>query len=69
MSAEQLARTLRAPLPDAFTELTGAELAELDRLLRAAHTERAETLAAAVDSSLELIPRLMRPAVKKALGL
>ncbi|MFX0576362.1 hypothetical protein [Nocardia nepalensis] len=68
-AASTLTRTLGAALPDEFGRLTDAELAELDRLLGAALTGRAERLDAATESSLQLIPRLMRPAVKKALGL
>ncbi|MFI5776300.1 hypothetical protein [Nocardia sp. NPDC051570] len=69
MSAELLTRTLGAPLPEEFTRLSDAELGELDRLLREAQIRRAKRLAAALDSSMDFIPRLMRPAVKKALGL
>ncbi|AFU01916.1 MULTISPECIES: hypothetical protein [Nocardia] len=67
--AHPLTQTLGAPLPDEFGRLTEADLAELDRLLRTAVSARGERLGAAVESSLQLIPRLMRPAVKKALGL
>ncbi|MBF6331286.1 hypothetical protein [Nocardia transvalensis] len=69
MSAEVLARTLGAALPPEFATLSDAELAELDRLLRAAQARRSNNLAGAIDSSMDFIPRLMRPAVKKALGL
>ncbi|WP_069160885.1 hypothetical protein [Nocardia altamirensis] len=68
-AATPLIRTLGAPLPDEFDRLSAADLAELDRLLRAAQTARGQRLGAAVESSLQLIPRLMRPTVKKALGL
>ncbi|MFI9508516.1 hypothetical protein [Nocardia sp. NPDC052566] len=68
-AARQLTATLDAPLPDEFDRLSEAELAELDRLLRTAREQRAQELGAAIDSSLQLVPRLMRPAVKKVLGL
>ncbi|WP_306364224.1 hypothetical protein [Nocardia sp. CC227C] len=68
-TAHQLGTTLRAPLPAAFDRLTDTELAELDRLLHDALRRRADNLDAAIDTSLDYVPRLMRPAVKKALGL
>ncbi|MFC9436302.1 hypothetical protein [Nocardia sp. NPDC057030] len=68
-AAQPLIRTLGAPLPDEFDRLTDSDLAELDRLLRHAVTARGERLGAAVESSLQLIPRLLRPTVKRALGL
>ncbi|WP_067693489.1 hypothetical protein [Nocardia jejuensis] len=68
-AARQLSTTLGAPLPEAFARLSDAEHTELDRLLRSAMTRRAENLDAAIGSSLDFVPRLMRPAVKKALGL
>ncbi|MFI1919213.1 hypothetical protein [Nocardia sp. NPDC020380] len=68
-AARQLSDTLRAPLPAAFEQLTDADLTELDRLLHDAMDRRRDTLDAALSSSLDFVPRLMRPAVKKALGL
>lgn len=68
-AAATLSRTLGAPLPEEFTALPEADLAALDRLLRTALDARADRLGTAVESSLGLIPRLMRPAVKKVLGL
>ncbi|WP_330180573.1 hypothetical protein OHB26_29795 [Nocardia sp. NBC_01503] len=68
-AAAQLRDTLRAPLPAAFDQLGDADLTELDRLLHAAMTHRAATLDNAIGTSLDFVPRLMRPAVKKALGL
>ncbi|AYF75376.1 hypothetical protein D7D52_17595 [Nocardia yunnanensis] len=69
MSARQLSDTLRAPLPAAFDQLTDPDLAELDRLLTQALTRRGENLDAAIRDSLDIVARLMRPAIKKALGL
>ncbi|MEU6585939.1 hypothetical protein [Nocardia sp. NPDC046763] len=68
-AARQLSHTLRAPLPDAFDQLTDTDLAELHRYLQATMARRRETLDAAIGSSLDFVPRLMRPAIKKALGL
>ncbi|MEU0539777.1 hypothetical protein [Nocardia sp. NPDC005978] len=67
--AHTLATTLQAPLPEAFGQLTDTDLTELDRLLTTALTRRATTLDTAIANSLDFVPRLMRPAVKKALGL
>ncbi|MBF6241203.1 hypothetical protein IU474_29580 [Nocardia otitidiscaviarum] len=68
-AARQLGDALRAPLPAAFERLTDSELTELDRLLHDALRRHAANLDAAIDTSLDYVPRLMRPAVKKALGL
>ncbi|MEC3917726.1 hypothetical protein [Nocardia sp. CDC160] len=68
-AADQLRDTLRAPLPEAFDQLTDTDLADLDRLLREALTRRGHHLDAAITNSLDIVPRLMRPAIKKALGL
>ncbi|GAB0104097.1 hypothetical protein JMUB6875_30710 [Nocardia sp. JMUB6875] len=68
-AARQLSDTLQAPLPAAFDQLTDTDLAELDRLLTQALTRRGHTLDAAITDSLDIVPRLMRPAIKKALGL
>ncbi|UGT43566.1 hypothetical protein LTV02_09370 [Nocardia yamanashiensis] len=67
--ATQLATTLRAPLPQAFEQLTDADHTELERLLTTALQQRGHTLDTAIGNSLDIVPRLMRPAVKKALGL
>ncbi|GAB2513027.1 hypothetical protein [Nocardia heshunensis] len=68
-AARTLSDTLRAPLPDAFDQLTDTDLADLDRHLQAAITRRRDNLDTAIGNSLDIVPRLMRPAVKKALGL
>ncbi|WP_067708196.1 hypothetical protein [Nocardia yamanashiensis] len=68
-AARQLATTLRAPLPEAFDQLTDTDHTELDRLLTTALQHRGKTLDTAIANSLDIVPRLMRPAVKKALGL
>ncbi|MFI6865890.1 hypothetical protein [Nocardia sp. NPDC050406] len=68
-AARQLSTTLHAPLPDAFTQLGDPELTELHRLLTEAIQQRTANLDHAINTSLDFVPRLMRPAVKKALGL
>ncbi|APA98876.1 hypothetical protein [Nocardia seriolae] len=68
-AARQLSDTLRAPLPAAFDQLSDTELAELDRLLNDALVRHGANLDTAIGHSLEIVPRLMRPAIKKALGL
>ncbi|MEV0248303.1 hypothetical protein AB0H76_17030 [Nocardia sp. NPDC050712] len=68
-AAQTLAKTLGAPLPAEFDSLTEADLTALDGLLRGALAGRAARLEAATETSLQLIPRLLRPAVKKVLGL
>ncbi|TLF77502.1 hypothetical protein [Nocardia cyriacigeorgica] len=68
-AAETLSRTLGAALPPEFAALGDEQLAELDRMLHAASDRRSQQMREAFDSGLRLIPRLMRPAVKKALGL
>lgn len=68
-AADTLSQTLGAPLPAEFARLSDAQLTELDRMLRAASEQRSRQMREAFESGLALIPRLMRPAVKKALGL
>ncbi|MEV6280062.1 hypothetical protein [Nocardia sp. NPDC051832] len=68
-AAQTLSKTLGAPLPEEFDRLTDADLTALDGLLREALTGRAQRLESATEASLQLIPRLLRPAVKKVLGL
>ncbi|WP_280232823.1 hypothetical protein [Nocardia cyriacigeorgica] len=68
-AADTVSRTLGAPLPAAFADLTDEQLTELDHLLHGASARRAGQMREAFESGLGLIPRLMRPAVKKALGL
>ena len=64
-----LARTLQAPLPDEFDSLPESALTELEVLLRNALAHRSRALDEGIHASLEHTPRLLRPAVKKALGL
>ncbi|MFE3445618.1 hypothetical protein ACFXNW_21515 [Nocardia sp. NPDC059180] len=68
-AADTLSRTLGAPLPAAFADLTDAQLAQLEQMLHDASARRADQMSEAFESGLRLIPRLMRPAVRKALGL
>jgi hypothetical protein len=68
-AAEELSRTLRAPLPDEFTSLPATQLQQLNELLDATLERRAKALGESINASLEHTPRLLRPAVRKALGL
>ncbi|MBF6454920.1 hypothetical protein [Nocardia cyriacigeorgica] len=68
-AADTLSERLGAPLPEAFSRLSEAQLTELDHVLSAASERRAAQMHAAFESGLQMIPRLLRPAVKKALGL
>jgi hypothetical protein len=68
-AAQQLSGTLRAALPAEFESLSDTDLSRLDTILKAAAAGRAAALGTAIGGSLDYIPRLMRPAVKKALGL
>ncbi|CAM3264192.1 hypothetical protein BST27_23320 [Mycobacterium intermedium] len=67
--AEELSRTLRAPLPDGFESLPAAQLQELNRLLETTLARRAQKLTESINASLDHTPRLLRPAVRRALGL
>lgn len=67
--ADELSRTLRAPLPDGFASLPPGQLQELNKLLEATLERRAQTLTESIHASLDHAPRLLRPAVRKALGL
>lgn len=67
--AEELSRTLRAPLPDGFDALPAAQLQELNRLLGTTLARRAQTMGESINAALDVTPRLLRPAVRKALGL
>ena len=67
--AEELSRTLGAPLPDGFASLPTEQLEQLQRLLDMTLAHRAQTLGESINASLDHAPRLLRPAVRKALGL
>jgi hypothetical protein len=64
-----LAATLKAPIPPEFSALGEGDLAALDATLHAAAAHRSTQLNDAITASLKHLPALLRPAVKKALGL
>jgi len=68
-TAAALARTLGTPLPKDFAALTDEELATLDRMLRTAAQRRAQELTSGIEQSLQHIPAVVRPAVRKMFGL
>ncbi|MBJ8339014.1 hypothetical protein JGU71_08970 [Antrihabitans sp. YC3-6] len=68
-AGQALARTLQAPLPPGFDTVDDADLARLHGFLTKAVEHRSTSLDDAITGSLKHTPRLMRPAVKKALGL
>lgn len=67
--AAALARTLGAPLPKDFAALTDERFAALDAMIRAAADRRARELTTGVEQSLQHVPGLVRPAVRKMFGL
>ena len=68
-AADALSRALDAPIPPEFEALSDEHLHALAAALVAACEHRTEALSTAVTASLRLIPALLRPAVKTALGL
>ena len=68
-AAEALMRALDAPIPPDFERLSDEHLTALASTLVAASEHRTEALSTAITASLRHIPALLRPAVKKALGL
>lgn len=67
--ADRLAAVLQDALPEEFLELGEDQLAVLERLVAAAVDHRAAAFDTAIADSLNHLPRLLRPAVRKALGL
>lgn len=68
-TAAALAATLGAPLPKDFAALTDEQLATLDSLLQRAAQRRADELTTGIAQSLQHVPAVVRPAVRKLLGL
>ncbi|MFC6014453.1 hypothetical protein [Nocardia lasii] len=66
---DQLATTLGTPPPPEFATLTREQLSRLDSHVQHTLDARVSALDEALDSSMRLIPRLARPAVRKVLGL
>lgn len=66
---QSLARTLQSPVPGEFASLGADDLRLLDGAVAAAAHARSRALTEAIESSLRHLPALLRPAVKKVLGL
>ncbi|SFJ84570.1 hypothetical protein [Amycolatopsis sacchari] len=65
-------RTLAAQLgslPEGVAALPEAQQEDLAEALRAARRRQARALAKAGDEALRFVPALLRPAVRKAMGL
>ncbi|MCE5291003.1 MAG: hypothetical protein LLG14_17445 [Nocardiaceae bacterium] len=64
-----ITHTLGSALPPDFTQLTSADLTELDAMLNNVLSQREAALRAAVETSISHAPKLMRPTIRRALGL
>lgn len=64
-----LAAELGAAPPAAFGELDDEALARFAELIRRAKDRRAAEILGAIDASLAMVPRLLRPPVRKVLGV
>jgi len=58
---------LGGPAPDRLEELADADLRAFTDLLHAAKERQSEALVAAVEQSLEIVPRVARGSVRKIL--
>lgn len=70
MSAEgasALEAELGAKAPDGLATLTDAQLRSFAEALHAAKARQSQTLEAAINQSLEIVPRVCRGPVRKAL--
>jgi hypothetical protein len=69
-AARALEEQLGAPPPPGIVAaLTPAELERLAAVVREARREQRRALARAGEEALRHVPRLLRPAVRKAVGL
>jgi hypothetical protein len=68
-AAAELERALGASVPAAFTALGAADAEHLTAAIRAAQTRQATQLEGAVTDALNHVPRPLRGAVRKAVGL
>ena len=68
-AVDALSRALDAPIPPEFEALSDEQLHALAATVVAACEHRTEALSTAITALLRHIPALLRPAVKKALGL
>lgn len=65
----ELERALGAPVPAAFAALGAADSEHLAAAIRAAQSRQAKQLETAVTDALNHVPRPLRGAVRKAVGL
>jgi hypothetical protein len=65
----ELERALGVPVPDAFATLATADVEHLAAAIRTAQTRQAAQLEDAVTDALNHVPRPLRGAVRKAVGL
>lgn len=66
---DELRRQFRAPLPASVAALSDADAADLASALRDARRRQTRQLMAATEESLSQVPRLIRPLVRKVIGL
>lgn len=65
----ELRAQFRSELPARVETLDAEALGDLTAALRDARRRQRETLAKAADESLKQVPRLVRPLVRKVIGL
>ncbi|MGH3861521.1 hypothetical protein [Actinokineospora sp.] len=65
----ELRRQFRSELPAGVESLEAESLSDLTGALRDARRRQRESLAKAADESLKQVPRLVRPLVRKVIGL
>jgi hypothetical protein len=68
-SMGELGRTVGAPVPESFGQLSVEQAAHLAAAIETAIENRTNAISDAIVASMNHIPALLRPAVKKALGL
>lgn len=65
----ELRRQFRAALPEAVEALPADDAADLAAAMRDARRTQTAQLMAATEASLAQVPRLIRPLVRKVIGL
>ncbi|GAA4442550.1 hypothetical protein ACFQV2_23895 [Actinokineospora soli] len=66
---DELRRQFRATLPASVEALPPADAADLAAAMREARRTQTAQLMAATEESLSQVPRLIRPLVRKVIGL
>ncbi|RLK59373.1 hypothetical protein [Actinokineospora cianjurensis] len=67
--AAALRAQFRGPLPPSVTALPAADALDLADAMHAARRRQAKHLTDATEDSLRQLPRLLRPLVRRAIGL